>query len=173
MKTLAAMSVTYNLKQSQVSCWYVVECNDWLEPGVIKMLHLLTLQSALHLAAVDQFAICINTVAKSTGKKTNAHYTENQPEYETHQQDIENCRNSLYQSIDHNLKHIRNKSYKNCWASPAQWQFRWVLSSSYWWTECYILKLQSSSNLSQRIKCQSLTKVSFITDSTLRMRPSQ
>jgi hypothetical protein len=119
MEHQKAVSVTYNLKQSQVSCWYVVECNDWRKPGVVQMLHCRALLFVSHYAAVNHFAVSVNAEVESTGKKTDAHYTEYQPEYETHKQDVENRRNGLHQSIDHDLfkiqtNHTRILAYISC-----------------------------------------------------------
>ena len=88
--------VTNHLKESKIGAEYVVEVDFWVLPRDV---HLRGLVHAFHFAGndrrVDDVAVDVDARTKPSAEQVDAHDTEDEPEHETDEQNVEDGRDRL------------------------------------------------------------------------------
>ena len=100
---------THHLKESQISIDDVIEIDPRIFPGEILAQ---TIQLVGHvLRQIDPIVRShVDTFVEFPTEELNAHDREDQPEDETHEQNIEDGRNGADQCIDNDLERVSSRS---------------------------------------------------------------
>ena len=91
------------MEEGEVSVEDVVEVDPGVVPGVVKVVHRLTLVAPWHDAVVDRDTFAVDAVLEAATEQVDAHDTEDEPEDKTDQKYIEDSWDCLDQRVNDHL----------------------------------------------------------------------